>query len=89
MVTTIQIDEDIKKKLDLLKIHHRETYNELIERLINKCVTHEPDYESLIETLEILSDPELMKGIKNALIRIENNNYGTSIEEVKKEFHIK
>ena len=33
MVTTIQINEDVKEKLDKLKAHHRETYNELISRL--------------------------------------------------------
>ncbi len=34
MATTIQIDEKIKLQLDKLKAHHRESYNELIEKLI-------------------------------------------------------
>jgi predicted CopG family antitoxin len=33
MVTTIQIDERTKALLDKLKIHYRQSYNELIERL--------------------------------------------------------
>ncbi len=67
MVTTIQIDEKIKAKLDDLKIHHRETYNELISRLINGCSPANADKESLIETIEILSDPETMRDIAQAL----------------------
>ena len=35
MVTTVQIDDDLKKRLNLLKIHPRESYNDLIARLID------------------------------------------------------
>ena len=35
MVTKqIKIDEDIKKQMDNIKIHKRETYSDIIERLI-------------------------------------------------------
>ena len=34
MATTIQIDEGVKSQLDKLKMHHRESYNELIKKLI-------------------------------------------------------
>lgn len=67
MVTTIQIDEKLKARLDSLKVHHRETYNELILRLINGCSPREVDRESLIETIEVLSDPETMRDIAQAL----------------------
>jgi len=67
MVTTIQIDEKLKSKLDALKVHHRETYNELISRLINNSSPVNADRESLIETLEVLSDPEMMAGIAEGL----------------------
>ncbi len=36
MVTTIQLDEKVKHKLEEMKIHRRETYNEVIKRLIDK-----------------------------------------------------
>ena len=75
MVTTIQLDEKLKEQLDELKIHHRETYNDLIKRLIENCSP----------TIEVLSDPELMKGIKEALERIEEGDFGTPIEQVRKE----
>lgn len=67
MVTTIQIDEKLKAKLDNLKVHHRETYNELLLRLIDNCSPANADRESLIETIEILSDPETMRDIAQAL----------------------
>jgi predicted CopG family antitoxin len=85
MVTTIQIDEELKKKLDELKIHHRETYNDLIERLIENCSPQQIDRESLMATIEVLSDSELMRKIKEALERIEKEDYGTPINEVRKE----
>ena len=37
MITTIQIEDKLKDKLDKLKIHHRESYNELIMRLVSGC----------------------------------------------------
>jgi len=85
MVTTIQINEDLKKRLNELKIHHRETYNELIERMTNEFSRSMIDKESLIETIEILSDPELMNGIKEALEEERKGVQGTPLEKVEKE----
>ncbi len=85
MVTTIQINEDLKEKLDELKIHHRESYNALIQRLIMNCSPNELDKESLIATIGVLSDPKLIKGIKEALEEENTGEKGTSLEELKKE----
>ena len=71
MVTTIQIDEKVKAKLDTLKIHRRESYNELISILINSSSPENVSRETLIETLEILSDSELLKGIERGIQDIE------------------
>jgi PHD/YefM family antitoxin component YafN of YafNO toxin-antitoxin module len=46
------------------------------------------DKESLIETIEILSDPETMRDIAEAVERIERGNLGTPIEEVRKELGV-
>lgn len=35
-ITTIRVTKDLRKKLDKLKVHPRETYQQLIERLIKK-----------------------------------------------------
>ena len=71
MVTTIQIDENVKSRLDRLKIHRRESYNELISRLIDSSSPKMVSRETMIETLEVLSDPELMKGIERGIKDIE------------------
>ena len=88
-ITTIQIDKEIKSSLDKLKIHHRETYNELLDRLINNTNPINADRESLIATIEVLSDPELMKGLSESLKRTSSGDYGTSLGELKKELGLK
>lgn len=88
MVTTIQIDEKLKAKLDSLKVHHRETYNELILRLVNNCSPNNADRESLIETLEVLSDSETMKCIKEALEEEKKGIRGKTLKELEMEFDI-
>jgi len=35
--TTIAVSEETKKKLDELKVHPREPYEDVINRLIDKC----------------------------------------------------
>lgn len=34
MATTIQVSNSIKKKLDQMKVHKRESYNEVIENML-------------------------------------------------------
>ena len=84
MVTTIQIDEKVKAKLDTLKIHRRESYNELISRLINSSSPENVSRETLIETLEILSDSELLKGIERGIQDVEAGRI-RPLSEVRKE----
>ena len=85
MVTTIQIDEKIKEKLDKLKIHHRESYNDLIARIIGS--SQNVSRESLIETIEILSDPETMRDIAEALEEYENGK-GIEFSKLKQELKL-
>ena len=83
MVTTIQVEEKIKAKLDKLKIHHRESYNEVIEKLIET----KQQEESVQETLEIMSDPEAMREIAEALDSFKAGK-GKSLEQIEKELGI-
>ncbi|KAF5426026.1 putative transcriptional regulator [Candidatus Methanomarinus sp.] len=62
MVTTIQINEDIKAVLNQMKIFDRETYNDVLERLIE-------DVHELNDTTK--------KEIESALKEIENGKYIT------------
>ena len=84
MVTTIQLDEKLKEELDKLKIHHRETYNELILRLINSFSPQKFDRESLTETIEILSDPETMRDIAKGIEDYNKKRFKT-LAQVRKE----
>lgn len=88
MVTTIQINEDLKEKLDQLKIHDRESYNSLLQRVLENCALNSTDEESLLATIEVLSDPKLMLGIKEALEEEKAGEKGTSIEDLKQELGI-
>ncbi|MDP2673153.1 MAG: hypothetical protein Q8O84_05050 [Nanoarchaeota archaeon] len=85
MVTTIQLNEDVKQKLDKLKIHHRETYNDLVCRLIIEPSSRNANRESLIETIEVLSNPQTMRDIAEALEDINNKDKWVSWKEIKKE----
>ena len=85
MITTIQIDTGVKEKLNHLKIHHRESYNELIRRLITNCNSKNMEKENLVETIEILSEPETMRDIALALENVRKGKIGKSLEQIKKE----
>ena len=85
MITTIQLDKEVKEKLDDLKIHSRESYNDLIVRLISGGSLVNASRESLIETIEVLSDPVAMKNIAESLQEIERGEPGISLEDLEKE----
>ena len=71
MVTTIQIEEKLKNKLEEMKTHRRETYNEVIKRLI----ASDRQEENLSE--------QSLKNIESALEDIKKGKvYSTS--EVRK-----
>ena len=50
--TTIVIRKDLKSRLDEVKIHPRETYNEVIERLIECSQDDEPLSAETIRAIE-------------------------------------
>jgi len=70
MSTTIKIDEKTKAKLEHLKLHKRESYNDVIERL----VTSQDD--------EL--DPQTIKNIRKSLDDIEKGKV-YSLSQVAKE----
>ena len=86
MVTTIQLDEHTKDLLDKLKIHHRESYNELLKRLIS--LHHkDADEEQLSETLEIISDPEAMREIAEGIESYQSGK-GKTLAQFRKELGV-
>lgn len=88
MATTIQVEENVRNNLEKFKIHPRETFNEVIIRLVENCSPNEASKESLIETLEVLSDAETMRDLAESLREIEKGNFGKSLDEIEKELGI-
>lgn len=74
MVTTIQLEERIKNKLNELKLHPREPYNKVIERLIHNSSEDELSSQTI-------------RGIESALKDIKNKKLH-STAEVKKRLKI-
>ena len=74
METNIRLDSNVKKKLDSLKIHSRESYNEVVTRILGNMKKN-IDEESLRETIEVLSDPETMRDIAEALEDYERGRF--------------
>ncbi|MFH1452155.1 MAG: antitoxin VapB family protein [archaeon] len=81
MITTIQLDKSVKEKLEALKVHPRETFNDLILRILSNNSLETASRESLIATIEVMSDPEAMREIREAL----SEEGGTPIEDVERE----
>ena len=57
-----------------MKIHARESYNDVIARIIGNT-KKKIDEESLRETIEVLSDPETMRDIAEALEDYERGRF--------------
>lgn len=74
METNIRLTTDIKRKLDSMKIHSRESYNDVIARVIGN-IKKKIDEESLRETIDVLSDPETMRDIAEALEDYERGRF--------------
>ncbi len=73
MVTTIQVEEKVRHRLEEMKTHRRETYNEVIKRLMASSRQE-----------EILSEQSL-KNIESALEDIKKGRvYSTN--DVRKKF---
>jgi predicted transcriptional regulator len=49
---TVQLQPDVKKRLDEMKLHPRESYNAVIARLLDSCYDEEPLSEEDIRDIE-------------------------------------
>lgn len=85
METTIRLNTDIKDKLDLMKVHPRESYNDVLTRIIGSV--RKIDEESLKETIEVLGDPETMRDIAQALEDYEKGK-GIELRKLTKELEL-
>lgn len=76
MITTIQLEEKVKEKLDEMKLHPRETYSKVIERLVEDNVVEDE------------LSPETIKNIEKSLDDIKKGRT-YSMKEVKKKLGIR
>lgn len=79
--TTITIDLKTKKILDSLKRARRESYNDVLSRVLptaEKVV----DVEALQETIDILSDPETMRSLARSIEDFKRTGRTFDIDEV-------
>ncbi len=60
-MTTVQLRTETKEKLNALKIHPRETYDELIDRLADAAYDDEPLSSDEIEDLR-MSEEDIKAG---------------------------
>lgn len=86
--TTIPISEARKRIFEIAEeVQKPGNYYTLTEKGRQKAVLMSAeDFESLMENLEVLSDPKIMANIKKAEEEFEKGEYITW-EEMKKELH--
>ncbi len=52
MVTTIQLQPETKARLDAVKVHPRESYDEALNRLLDAAYDQEPLSEETLQKIE-------------------------------------
>jgi predicted CopG family antitoxin len=73
--TTIYIRKDLKGQLDDLKLYPKESYSDVIERLVSVAIDDEP------------LSAEVIRGLEDALEDIKKGNL-ISEEDIKAEFGV-
>ena len=76
MATTIQIEKEVKRMLEELKIHPRESFNLVIKRLIKEKIDEHPLSSETIKKIE-----KALKDVKEGRV--------FSTKEVKKKLGIR
>ena len=51
-ITSIRISTDMRDKLSELKVHPKESYEDVIRRLVEDCVDDEPLSDATIQAIE-------------------------------------
>ena len=83
MPTTIQIEKNTKQQLDSLKVHPRESYNEVISRLTTSRNVENGE-ESMNETIAVLSDATALREIAEALEHFSKGK-GKTLQQLEQE----
>lgn len=85
MATTIQIDEHTKAILDRLKIHYRQSYNELISNIAEeKIKRNNKNIMTLAGAWKEISDEEIEK-MKKSIYRLRRHSTAHLLEKMEKQ----
>jgi predicted transcriptional regulator len=74
--TTIKVDSEVKNNLDNLKLFPRESYNEVLSRLVGMAYDEEP------------LSKDTLKRVEEALHDLKEGNYYTQ-EEIEAELELR
>ena len=71
-LTTISLDIALKKQLDRMKVDPRESYNRVLRRVLQEAREKKAlEQEAVSETIEILSDPEIMQALARSVKQLK------------------
>jgi len=79
--TTITIDLKVKSLLDRLKRARRESYNDVLNRVL-PTAEKAADVEGLQETIDIMSDPDTMRQLARSVEDFRRTGRTFDIDEV-------
>ena len=79
-ISTISLSKVLKSRLDRLKVHPRESYESVIGRLVSHSGGNK-NIEAFKETVEILSDPTIMRSLAKSIEDLKKGKT-YSIDEV-------
>ena len=85
MATTIQIDENTKELLDKLKIHYRQSYNELIATILKEKMrkNYRKDIMALAGAWKNIDDKEIEK-MKENLHQLRKHSTAQLLRKMEK-----
>jgi len=67
-ITTIKLDKETKGRLDKLKVHHKESYDEIIRKILyilNLCKSGSSEARARLLAIDKLKKLNLMRKINN------------------------
>ncbi len=82
---TIKISEEIKTKLDKIKIHPRETYDDVIRRLVNFYEKHK-EKNTMLNSSEVSSTNTISRENTNAISKTISCVSDTHTNSVSREY---
>ena len=78
-ITTIKIDKETKHRLDKLKVHPKESYDEIIQKILfilNLCKASPEEAKGRLIAIDKVKKLNEMKGMRPRTRQLNQNNLG-------------